>query len=117
MNIESLVQKNHTLLSFSGRLDATRAPMVQEAFLAALNQGNPNLIVDCTKLEYVASMGLRCFLQAAGSVKAKGGKLVFFGLNESVYHVFEMTGFSKFIPVSQNLEEALDCLKVPEKSL
>jgi anti-anti-sigma factor len=113
MNIESVVRENYTLLGFSGRLDATRAPMVQEAFLAALNQGNPNLVVDCAGLEYVASMGLRCFLQAAGSVKAKGGTLVFFGLNEGVRHVFYMTGFSKFIPVRHSLEEALACLKAP----
>jgi anti-anti-sigma factor len=117
MNIESVVQENHTLISFSGRLDATKAPMVQEAFLTALNQGQANLIVDCTGLEYVASMGLRCFLQAAGSAKAKGGTLIFFGLNEGVRHVFDMTGFSKFIPVSLNLEEALACLQAPEKAL
>jgi anti-anti-sigma factor len=62
-------------------------------------------------------MGLRCFLQAAGSAKAKRGTLVFFGLNESVRHVFDITGFNRFIPVRQSLEEALACLKAPEKPL
>jgi anti-anti-sigma factor len=107
MDIESLVQENYTLLTLSGRLDATRATQVQEAMLAALGQGKPFLAVDCTRLEYVASMGLRCFLVAANSAKTKGGSLVFFGLNDGVASVFNMTGFSKFIPVVQKLEDAV----------
>jgi anti-anti-sigma factor len=115
MEIESIVQENYTLLSLSGRLDATQATTVQEAMLAALGQGKPTLAVDCSKLEYVASMGLRCFLLAANSAKTKGGSLVFFGLNEGVAGVFNMTGFSRFIPVVQNLEAALAKLQETTK--
>jgi anti-anti-sigma factor len=116
MNIESSVQENFTLITLSGRLDASRAAMVQEGMLAALSQGKPALAVDCTGLEYVASMGLRCFLLTANSAKAKGGSLVFFGLNEGVAGVFNMTGFSRFIPVVQNLEAALAKLQETAKS-
>ncbi|MDR2502975.1 MAG: STAS domain-containing protein [Deltaproteobacteria bacterium] len=110
MDITVQAEKNHTLIRLEGRLEATQANEANEAIKRALEAGPPNLIMDCSALNYVASMGLRCFLLAHKGAQGAGGKLIFFGLNENVRSVFAMTGFDKMAQVRTSLEEALDSL-------
>jgi anti-anti-sigma factor len=110
MNIAVSIEKEYTLLRLVGRLEATRAAECSETIQKSLREGSPNLILDCSGLNYVASMGLRCFLLAQKGTQGAGGKLVFFGLNDNVRSVFSVTGFDKIAQVRTNLEDALACL-------
>ena len=110
MNVAVSMEKEYTLLRLEGRLEATQAAEFTDGIQKALREGSPNLILDCSGLSYVASMGLRCFLLAQKGTQAAGGKLVFFGLNDNVRSVFSLTGFDKIVQVRTNLEDALACL-------
>ncbi|MDR2051051.1 MAG: STAS domain-containing protein [Deltaproteobacteria bacterium] len=116
MNIKSTPGENHTLISLEGRLEATQAGEVQAEIQSALTAGPPNLLLDCSGLSYVASMGLRCFLLAHKEAQKAGGRTIFSGLNENVRSVFALTGFDKIIQVTGTPEEALRFFKAaPEK--
>jgi anti-anti-sigma factor len=110
MDIAVGAEKDHTLIRLTGRLEATRAPALADAIQKALKDGASNLVLDCSALSYVASMGLRCFLLAHKGTQGAGGKLVFFGLNENVREVFSMTGFDKVVQVRAKLADALAVL-------
>ena len=110
MDIVVSTEKEHTLLRLTGRLEATQAPALTEAIQKALQEGPPNMILDCVGLDYVASMGLRCFLLAHKGTQGAGGKLVFFGLNDNVRAVLSMTGLDKVVQVRAHLEDALTVL-------
>jgi anti-anti-sigma factor len=110
MEITVNIEKEYVLLRLAGRLEATQAPEVNAAIQKSLQEGPPSLILDCTGLSYVASMGLRCFLTAHKGTQGAGGKLVFFGLNDNVRSVFSLTGFDKIAQVRTNLEDALTAL-------
>jgi anti-anti-sigma factor len=110
MDITVSIEKEYVLLRPIGRLEATQASSLTESIQKALREGSPRLILDCTGLSYVASMGLRCFLLAQKEAQSAGGKLVFFGLNDNVRSVFSVTGFDKIVQVRTNLEDALACL-------
>ncbi|MDR2488950.1 MAG: STAS domain-containing protein [Desulfovibrio sp.] len=111
MEISCGMEKDFTVIGLNGRLEATQAAALNESILTALREGSPMLTLDCTGLDYVASMGLRCFLLAHKEVQKAGGKLVFFGLNDNVRSVFAMTGFDKIAHVRQDREDALACLR------
>ena len=82
-------------VALDGRLDTTTAPDF-EKFLTENCDGAESLIIDCEKLVYVSSAGLRVLL--AIQKKMKGAvKLV--KVCELVMEVFEMTGFADILVI------------------
>lgn len=76
-----------------GELDTAAAVEVNEAF-APLHEYKGGLIeVDCNRLEYIASSGLRILLSMLKSAKANGNRVVLLGVNPDIKNVFKMTGF------------------------
>ena len=89
--------KNNDILTVSldGRLDTTTAPAL-ESFLVENFNGTGSLVIDCEKLLYVSSAGLRVLL--ATQKKAKNSmKLI--NVCELVMEVFEMTGFADILVI------------------
>ena len=78
-----------------GRLDTVTAPEL-ETFLNENTAGIEALILDCEKLAYVSSAGLRVLL-AAQKKMANTMKLV--NVCELVMEVFEMTGFADILVI------------------
>ena len=110
MDIVVNMEKEYTLIRLAGRLEATQAPELTATIQKSLREGAPSLILDCCGMNYVASMGLRCFLMAQNETRGAGGQLIFFGLNDNVRSVFSVTGFDKIVRVRTSLEDALSCL-------
>ena len=89
--------KNDGILSIAleGRLDTTTAPEL-ESFIGENYDGECSIVIDCEKLAYVSSAGLRVLL--AAQKKTKGAmKLV--RVCELVMEVFEMTGFADILVI------------------
>jgi anti-sigma B factor antagonist len=87
---------NKTLtVAMDGRLDTNTAPEL-ESFLNQNCAGAEMLVLDCEKLVYVSSAGLRVLL--ANQKKMKGAmKLI--NVCELVMEVFEMTGFADILDI------------------
>jgi anti-sigma B factor antagonist len=89
--------KNNGILTVTldGRLDTVTAPEF-ESFLGKNYDGTGSIVIDCEKLMYVSSAGLRVLL--ATQKKAKGSmKLT--NVCELVMEVFEMTGFADILVI------------------
>lgn len=92
-------QQNGTSLEIAleGRLDTMTAPELETELKTALG-GVTNLVLDCEKLDYISSAGLRVLLSAHKVMSGKGGmKLIH--VNEVVQEVFEVTGFSDILTI------------------
>ena len=76
-----------------GRLDTAASPETEKAMRPLFDCENQDIIIDCTKLEYISSSGLRIFLSVLKNVKPKGCHVYISGLNDSLRQVFAMTGF------------------------
>ena len=89
--------KNNTALTVAidGRLDTTTAPEL-ESFLNEQYNGVTAITVDCEKLSYVSSAGLRVLLTAHNRMK---GAMKLTGVGELVMEVFEMTGFADILVI------------------
>ena len=65
MNIEPTELEKAVLLKVTGRMDAENAHEFEQACERWITNGTKHLIADLDGLQYVSSMGLRCFLSVA----------------------------------------------------
>ncbi|MBQ9525644.1 MAG: STAS domain-containing protein [Bacteroidaceae bacterium] len=93
MNTVLKEENNDLVMYFEGRLDTASAPRV-EADVAPLKESSGHdIILDCSKLEYISSAGLRIFLSILKSAKPKGDHVYIRGISNDIRAVFAMTGF------------------------
>ena len=88
-------KNNGTLnVTLEGRLDTATAPEL-ESFICENYEGGA-MVIDCEKLMYISSAGLRVLLSAQKKTK---GELKLTNVCELVMEVFEMTGFSDILVI------------------
>ena len=96
MNINKKMNGSTLEIALEGRLDTMTAPQL-EAELASLD-GAESLVLDCSKLEYISSAGLRVLLSAHRIMNCKGGMKITH-INEIVREVLEVTGFTEILTI------------------
>jgi serine/threonine-protein kinase RsbW len=99
-----------TLVIPEGRLDFSAASHFQqhvEQALAGADAAPAALLPDCAALEYVSSAGLRIFLLAARASQRAGIAFALSALQPAVREVFELSGFSRMMPVHTDRDAAL----------
>jgi anti-sigma B factor antagonist len=95
MKIDFTKNNGALTVALDGRLDTTTAPEL-EKFLGENCVDAAALVLDCGKLMYISSAGLRVLL--ANQKKMKGSmKLI--NVCELVMEVFEMTGFADILVI------------------
>ena len=57
---------------FEGRLDTAAAQQTEKDIQPLLSPNGKNVVLDCSKLEYISSSGLRIFLSILKAVKPMG---------------------------------------------
>ena len=82
-------------VALDGRLDTTTAPEL-ESFFAENYKGTESIVIDCEKLMYVSSAGLRVLLATQKKTK---GAMKLTNVCELVVEVFEMTGFADILVI------------------
>ena len=95
MNIEFNKSNGNLNVALVGRLDTITAPEF-ESFIAENYKGTGALTINCEKLEYISSAGLRVLL---GAQKKTKGSMKLTNVCELVMEVFEMTGFADILVI------------------
>jgi anti-anti-sigma factor len=106
MQITTRTSKDISIVAIAGSLDSTTAPEAQKA-IDTVVAGAKKVALDFSGLDYISSAGLRVLLGAAKKLKASGGTLGMFGLNQSVREVFEISGFLAILSVYPSEAEAM----------
>ncbi|MBR0047594.1 MAG: STAS domain-containing protein [Bacteroidaceae bacterium] len=86
-------ENNDYVMYFEGRLDTATASQVQLDVKPLIDNTDHDIILDCSKLEYISSSGLRIFLSILKSTKANGHHVYIRELSNDLRQVFTMTGF------------------------
>ncbi|MDP8228864.1 MAG: STAS domain-containing protein [Candidatus Electryoneaceae bacterium] len=110
MTIEGKKENNIFVFKICGWLNA-------QSFQKAENQLNQWLatdeilyLADFSGLDFISSIGLRVLLTMSNELVKRDGRMVIYGLQESVQAVFDETGIDKLIPISKSREEAFELL-------
>ena len=80
-------------VSIEGWVDTAVAPEFNEQIQPVMQNADKEIVIDCSKLEYISSSGLRSFLTLRKECAAKGGHITITNINDQVSKVFKMTGF------------------------
>ena len=76
-----------------GRLDTPASLEIAPEVNALTEEAGGTIILDCAKLEYISSSGLRIFITLRKAAAAKGGKVIVRSISNEIRSVFMMTGF------------------------
>ncbi len=91
MNITITEDGNQLIAIFDGRLDTVAAQQISETIEPLMQHADQTLILDCEKMPFISSSGLRIFLKIRKEVEAKGGKMLLKNVCSDVLQVFKMT--------------------------
>lgn len=88
-------------ITLIGRLDTANAPAIDAEIGKQLEgcDATAEVVLDCRELEYISSTGLRVVLK----YKKRYPNLRVENVSNDIYNIFEMTGFTRIIPVSKTL--------------
>ena len=106
MEISTRTSNDTHIVAIAGSLDSTTSPAAQKALEPVL-AGAKKVALDFSQLDYISSAGLRVLLGTAKQLRASGGGLRTFGMNETVKEVFDISGFSTILPVFPSEADAL----------
>lgn len=93
-------------ITLDGRLDAAGAQAAEAEFNAAVAAG-PNVIVDLSKVPFIASVGIRLLVTATQTQAKLGGKMVLMNADEITRKILKTTGIDQLVPVCTGFHEAL----------
>lgn len=96
-------------LRLAGNLDSNTAPTLQAAVSAIVTE--KWLVLDFTRVGFVASAGLRAVLSVAKQANARGGALAIFGLSTPVNEVFDIPEFGRLFAIAATEAEAARMLR------
>lgn len=89
--------ENGTLTLYpEGHVDSVNAPELERE-ISAIREANPagSVVVDCEKLQYISSAGLRVILRLKKAV----ADTVLVNVSPEVYEIFDMTGFTEMMEI------------------
>jgi anti-sigma B factor antagonist len=101
-------QGDIVVLAVEGRLDSNTSDQFEKQLLSMVEQGDMRFVLDFGGLDYISSAGLRVLLKAAKELKKREGRLCLCALRDYVREVFDMSGFTAFLPIHPSLEASIE---------
>ena len=86
-------EENSMVAILDGRLDTPSTPEAEKSLAPALLCKDKNIVLDCTDLTYIASSGLRIFLDILKNAKSNGYHAYIKNIPNNIKEAFELTGF------------------------
>jgi len=94
--MEATIRKDddkHITLILDGRLDTSVTTQTEKEVEPLFNYTDCEVLIDCSRLEYISSSGLRLLMVINQRCRANHCALYIKGLREEVQDVFNTTGF------------------------
>ena len=100
LKIEETKLENQLVLKVEGRLNAITTEELQKMLMEKIEKADNDIILDCEKLSFISSAGLRTLLIGQKEQQKKGYSLELLHVGKTMMRVLEMTGFDKMLKVS-----------------
>ena len=107
MKISQSQKDNIVLLAIEGRLDTLTSSTLQEALEGLISNGQHQILIDCTELQFISSSGLRVLLSAAKQLNSLQGKIALCALKDRIREVFDIAGFTMLFSIFSDEAAAL----------
>jgi anti-sigma B factor antagonist len=98
------------IIGINGRLDTTNYGILENKLMSLMDAGQLRIIMDCSKMDYISSSGLRVFLLALKKATLMKGRFILADLQETIREIFEIAGFTSIFEIYKTREEALSVI-------
>jgi anti-anti-sigma factor len=99
MNIEIKERNGSYYGVLTGWIDTAVATQFLDDLTPLMDKADRSIVLDCEKLDYICSLGLRGLLKLKKESAARGGSLVLTHVEGEVLKIFTMTGFFKLFDI------------------
>ena len=99
LNVTKAIENDSAVFVLAGRLDTTTASELEAQVKPELDRVT-SLTLDLKELDYISSAGLRVLLSLQKRMSKQGGMKVL-NVNDTVYEIFEVTGFSDILDIER----------------
>ncbi len=98
LNIKKKLEGDTLIVAMDGRLDTNTSPEFQTELEPMLDSIS-SLTLECEKLDYISSAGLRVLLTFQEELEEQGKTLQLCHVNNVIHDVFEVTGFLEILTI------------------
>lgn len=107
MEINEITNDQCVIVGITGRLDTTNYSLLENKLMEMIENNQHKILVECSKMDYISSSGLRILLMALKKITQVKGKFVLCSLQENIHEIFEISGFTSIFEIHPNQEAAL----------
>ena len=108
MEITESKRNGVVVLGIAGRIDATNAGAFEGKLLGLIAAGERRFVVECSRLDYISSAGLRTLLVAAKRIREAEGSIALAALQEPVKEVLDIAGLTGLFEIAPDRTAALN---------
>ncbi len=102
MKVDIKKHEDEVIIAIEGRFDTASAMQFESRFVDEIMEpSTKKLILDCEKLYFITSAGLRVFLVLSKVAKSRNVAMIIRKMDDTIKEIFDMTGFSNIL----NLEK------------
>lgn len=99
INLQVSRLENVTLVELAGRVDSSNADLLGDALAHEIENGNTNLVLDVSRVDYMSSAGLRELVSAYKKVKRVAGDLRLVQPSPRVQEILELSGLDTIFQI------------------
>jgi anti-sigma B factor antagonist len=94
-SVKSELDENVAVLYPKGHLDAHSVEKFEKEILGFIKKNIINIIINCKELDYISSAGMGIIMGNLDEIKEKGGDIKLCAVNDRVFEIFDLVGFTE----------------------
>ncbi len=106
--IKSKTVDNIGILYPTGHLDAHSVEKFEKEIVKMINGDIVNIVVNCSDLNYISSAGMGIIMGYLDEIREKGGDIKLSNVEERVYEIFDLVGFTEIYEFVENENSAIE---------
>ncbi len=109
MNLTDETKNGVIVFSPEGRIDTRSSSAFEQGVMSRVDsaEGQVNVVMNFTELDYINSTGMRVLLILAKRLSGVSGKLVLCEMKDHIVEVFKISGFNQILTIVGSEEDAL----------
>ncbi len=95
------------VVSVEGYLDGHTFGELEQRLEKLIASGRVRLVIELSKLSYIASSGVGVFINYHSQASAKGGNLQLVNPSPSVHEIFELLGLDSLFVIHKSIDQGI----------
>ncbi len=96
------------IIILDGILNADTVSGLDDLLKTLSEADSPFILVDASKLTYISSAGIGCFIGIIKLIRSKGGDIIFYNMIPKVKRVFSLLDMDDFFKFFTDFDQAMN---------